>query len=114
MNNVNREAKIVKVSIIGIIANLILVGFKAFVGFVSGAISIITDAINNLSDALSSIITIIGTKISTKKATKKHPYGYGQVEYLTSLIISVIILTTGITTIVESIKKIANPSELNY
>lgn len=110
----NRSNQIVKVSVIGIITNLILVGFKAFVGFVSGAISIIMDAINNLSDAGSSIVTIIGTKLANKKPTKKHPYGYGRIEYLTSLVIASIILVTGFTSIVESIKKIIEPTKANY
>ena len=58
----NREKTIIRTSVIGIIANVFLVGFKAFVGFIAGSISIIMDALNNLTDALSSIITIIGTE----------------------------------------------------
>ena len=102
----NRSKKIVQTSIIGILANLGLVTIKAFVGFIAGSIAIIMDAINNLSDALSSVITIVGTKLAQKKPDAKHPYGHGRVEYLTSLIISVIILIAGSAAIVESILSI--------
>ena len=98
-----REKKIVQTSIIGIVANIFLVAAKAFIGFLANSISIITDAINNLSDALSSLITIIGTKIANKKPDKKHPFGHGRVEYVTSLIIGIVILIAGLSAIYESI-----------
>ena len=101
-----REQTIVRTSIIGIIANILLVGFKAFVGFVAGSISIVMDALNNLTDALSSIITIIGTKLSNKKPDRKHPFGHGRVEYITSTIIAVLILFAGGVAIYESIVSI--------
>lgn len=99
----NRSKKIIRTSVVGILANLGLVVIKAIVGLFANSIAIIMDAINNLSDALSSVITIVGTKLSQKKPDAKHPYGHGRVEYLTSLIISVIILIAGSTAIVESI-----------
>ncbi len=71
------EKVVVKTSLISICANLLLVGFKATVGFLSNSIAIISDAINNLSDSLSSIITIVGTKLASKTPDRKHPYGYG-------------------------------------
>lgn len=110
----NREKIVVKTSIISISANLILVGFKATVGLLSNSIAIISDAVNNFSDALSSIITIIGTKLAGKAPDKKHPYGYGRIEYITSLIVSAIVLYAGITAFVESIKKIIVPEEVDY
>ena len=110
----NREKTVVKTSIISICANLVLVGFKTTVGFLSNSIAIITDAINNLSDALSSIVTIIGTKLAGKAPDKKHPYGYGRIEYITSLIVSAIVLYAGITAFVESVKKIITPEEVDY
>ena len=106
MNEVNREKVIIKTSIIGIIGNIFLVIFKAFVGIIAGSVSIIMDAINNFTDALSSIITIIGTKLSGKKPNKKHPYGYGRIEYLTSTLIAMLILFAGGMAIYESIKSI--------
>ena len=104
----DRSKVIVRTSFIGILGNIGLVVLKAFVGFLANSVSIIMDAINNLSDALSSIITIVGTKLSQKKPDAKHPYGHGRVEYLTSLIIGVIILVAASGAIFESILTIIN------
>lgn len=110
----HREKIVVKTSLISICANLLLVGFKATVGFLSNSIAIITDAINNLSDALSSIITIVGTKLASKTPNRKHPYGYGRIEYVTSLVVSAIVLYAGITALIESVKKIITPEAVDY
>ena len=110
----NREKTIVKTSVIGIITNLLLVGFKAFVGLVSNSISVILDAVNNLSDALSSVVTIIGAKLGAKQPDKKHPLGYGRIEYLSSMAVAALVLYAGITALVESIKKIINPEAAEY
>ena len=101
-----REKIIVRTSFIGILANILLVGFKATIGFIAGSISIVLDALNNLTDALSSIITIVGTKLSNKKPDKKHPFGHGRIEYITSTIIAALILFAGGLAIYESIKSI--------
>ena len=113
MNN-KREKTIIKTSVISIISNIVLAGFKAFVGLLANSIAILSDAINNLSDALSSIITIIGTKLAGKDPDKKHPYGYGKIEYMTSFVVSAIVLYAGITALVESIKKIIAPEVADY
>ena len=110
----NREKTIVKTSIVGIITNLFLVGFKAFVGFLSNSIAVILDAVNNLSDALSSVITIIGAKLGSRQPDKKHPLGYGRIEYLSSMIVAAIVLYAGLTSCVESIKKIIHPEAAEY
>ena len=110
----SREKIIVRTSIIGIIANALLAGFKAFVGIVTGSIAITLDAVNNLSDALSSVITIIGTKIANKGQDKEHPLGHGRVEYLTAMIIAVIVLYAGITSLKESMMKIIHPELPEY
>lgn len=110
----DRNKKIVKVSIEGIIVNVILVIFKSIVGLIANSIAIILDAVNNLSDALSSIITIIGTKLSEKKPNKKHPFGYGRIEYFTSVIIAIIVLIAGLTSLKESITKIISPELADY
>ena len=94
---IERDKIIVKTSIIGILVNLILVAFKAAIGIMVNSIAITLDAVNNLTDALSSIITIIGTKLAGKAPDKQHPYGYGRIEYFSSVIISVIVLLAGIT-----------------
>ena len=110
----NREKVIVRTSILGIIANVFLAAFKAVVGMLSNSIAITLDAVNNLSDALSSVITIVGTKLAGKEPDRKHPLGHGRVEYLTAMIISIIVLYAGITSLVESIKKIIHPETANY
>lgn len=109
-----REKTIVRTSIVGIVTNLLLVGFKAFVGLMSNSIAIILDAVNNLSDALSSVVTIIGAKLGAKQPDKKHPLGYGRIEYLSSMIVAALVLYAGITSLVESIKKIIRPEAADY
>ncbi|WP_296581367.1 cation diffusion facilitator family transporter [Ruminococcus sp.] len=109
-----REKTIVRTSIIGIIANVFLASFKAIVGLLSNSIAITLDSVNNMSDVASSLITIIGTKLAKKQPDRKHPWGHGRAEYLSSMIIAVIILYAGITSFVESVKKIINPDTPDY
>ena len=110
----NRSKEIIRTSVIGIVANVLLASFKAIVGLLAHSVAVVLDAVNNLSDALSSVITIIGTKLSVRPADSKHPFGYGRVEYFTAIIIAVIVLTTGVTSLVESVKKIINSTEPDY
>ena len=110
----NREKVIVRTSLVGILGNVLLVTGKAIVGLLANSVSIVLDAINNLTDALSSTITIIGTKLAHKKPDAKHPYGHGRVEYITSLIIAIIVLITGGLAIYNAIDFIINPVETNY
>ena len=109
-----RDRVIIRTSIIGIAANLFLAGFKAAVGILSSSIAIILDAVNNLSDVLSSAITIFGTKLAGKKPDKKHPFGHGRIEYISALVISVIVLYAGITSLYESVVKIVHPEAAEY
>ncbi len=111
---VSREKNIVKTSIIGMIANVFLAGFKAVIGLMTNSIAIVLDAVNNISDAGSSLITIIGTKLAGREPDKKHPFGYGRIEYLSAMIISVIVLYAGVTSFVESVKQIINPETPDY
>ena len=97
---VNREKAIVKTSII--------------IGLVTNSIAVILDAVNNLSDALSSVVTIIGAKLGAKQPDKKHPLGYGRIEYLSSMIVAALVLYAGITSLVESVKKIIHPEAADY
>ncbi|MBQ5786746.1 MAG: cation transporter [Oscillospiraceae bacterium] len=113
-NNGSREKTIIRTSIIGIVANVFLAAFKAVVGLMSHSIAIVLDAVNNISDAGSSLITIIGTKLAGMEPDKKHPFGYGRIEYLSAMIISVIVLYAGITSFVESVKKILHPETPDY
>jgi len=110
----NRSQKIIRTSVIGIVANVLLATFKAAVGLLASSVAIVMDAVNNLSDALSSVITIVGTKLSARPADRKHPFGYGRVEYFSAIIIAVIVITAGVTSLIESVKKIIEPTIPEY
>lgn len=109
-----RSRVIIKTSLIGIVVNVILAAGKAAVGILTNSIAIVLDAINNLSDALSSVITILGAKFANRKPDKKHPLGYGRIEYLSAMIVSTIVLYAGISSLVESVKKIIHPEAASY
>ena len=110
----SREAVIVRTSVIGILANVFLASFKAAVGILSHSIAVTLDAVNNLSDAASSLITIIGAKLAAREPDKAHPFGHGRAEYLSAMLISVLVLYAGITSFVESVKKILRPDTPDY
>ena len=110
----DRSQEIIRTSWIGIAANVLLAGFKATVGVLSGSVAIVMDAVNNLSDALSSVITIVGTKLSQRPADRKHPFGFGRIEYFSAIIIAIIVLSAGITSLIESVRKIFDPTEPEY
>ena len=109
-----RDRIIVRTSIIGILANVLLSAFKVTVGLLTHSIAIVLDAVNNLSDAASSLITIIGTKLAGKEPDRQHPFGHGRAEYLSAMVISVIVLYAGITSFTESVKKILHPDTPDY
>jgi len=110
----DRSKQIIRTSWIGIAANVLLALFKAVVGVLANSVAIIMDAVNNLSDALSSVITIIGTKLSQRPADRKHPFGYGRIEYFSAIIIAVIVLSAGVTSFIESVRKIITPTQPSY
>lgn len=110
----NRNGIIIRTSIIGIIANVVLAGFKAVIGTATNSIAIVMDALNNLSDALSSIITIVGTRLAGKAPDRHHPMGHGRYEDLTTMVIAVIVLYAGITAFQESLKNILSPETPSY
>lgn len=99
---------------VGIFCNLILFFCKLMAGIFSGAISVIADAFNNLSDAASSIITIIGFKLADKPADNDHPYGHGRYEYLSGLLIALLIILTAFELFKTSIDKILNPEDVVF
>jgi cation diffusion facilitator family transporter len=115
-NNVvyDRFKRIIKVSIIGIISNLLLGLLKVVAGMLSNSIAILSDAVNNFSDSVSSIVTIVTMMIASKGATKKPPFGFGRVEYFSGAIISVIVIITGVQFLTSSVDRIINPAETNY
>lgn len=114
MDTNNRTKQIILTSNIGIVLNFLLAITKAIIGLLSNSIAIVSDAVNNLTDAFSSIITLITAYISSKPADKDHPYGHGRAEYVGSVIISMVIMYAGITTLVEALKQILNPEVANY
>ena len=109
-----RGRVIVRTSIVGIAANVALAAFKAVIGLASNSIAVVLDAVNNLTDALSSVVTIIGAKLAGKKPDKDHPLGHGRYEYISALVIVAIVLYAGITSLVESVKKIIDPTVPDY
>ncbi|MBR5361323.1 MAG: cation transporter, partial [Lachnospiraceae bacterium] len=110
----HREKVIIRTSFIGIGANVLLAIFKATIGLISNSIAVVLDAVNNLSDALSSVITIVGTRLANKRPDKKHPLGHGRIEYLSAMIVSLLVLYAGITSLIESVKHIINPQTPEY
>lgn len=102
-------ATIVRTSVLGIGANVLLAAFKAVVGMLTHSIAVTMDAVNNPSDAMSSVITIVGTKLAGKAPDRNHPLGYGRVEYLSATVISIIVLYAGVSSLIESVKGIVSP-----
>lgn len=109
-----RQDQIVRTGYVGIATNMLVVAGKAAVGLASGSMAILLDAVNNLADALSSIITIIGVKLAGRPADDRHPFGYGRIEYLAAIIVAAMILIAGGTSLVESIRGIFEPTELEF
>ena len=107
--NDEREKIVVKTSVIGVVTNILLAVFKMVIGLLSNSIAIVLDAVNNISDVASSVITIVGTKLAGKEPDKKHPFGHGRIEYLSAMVIAVIILYAGTTSLIESVKQIIKP-----
>lgn len=95
-------------SIVGIICNIILFAIKFIIGTIANSVSIISDAFNNLSDCLSCLITLIGYNLAGKPADKDHPFGYGRVEYFSSLLIGCLIIIVGLEFLKTSCLKIFN------
>ncbi len=114
LSEADRKAAIVRVSLIGIVANVALAAFKAIVGILSHSIAIVLDAVNNLSDAASSIVTIIGTRLAGKRPDREHPFGHGRAEYLTTIVVATIVLWAGLTSLSESVERILHPETPSY
>lgn len=114
MSNNNRISLGKTAGIIGIIANILLATAKLIVGVLSASMSIIADAANNFSDGISSVVSFIGFKLSQKPADSDHPYGHARFEYVSSLIISVIIIFVGFELAKSSIEKIISPVAINF
>lgn len=101
-------------SIVGLICNIFLFLAKYMMGTISNSIAIISDGFNNLSDCLSNIITLVSYKLAAQPADKDHPFGHGRIEYLSSLIIAVIIMLVGFSFLKTSFIKILHPEKVNF
>ncbi|MBQ6455274.1 MAG: cation transporter [Eggerthellaceae bacterium] len=99
---------------VGIVCNVILCAAKILIGAVAGSVSIIADGVNNLSDAASNIISLFGFKLAGKPADRDHPYGHGRFEYLSGLIVAVLILVIGVELLKSSIEKIITPAPVEF
>ena len=109
----SREGVVTATSILNIIVNLMIALMKVIVGLLASSIAIISEGVNNATDALSSVLTLVGTKLAGKDPDAKHPFGYGRVEYLTDMVISAFILVSGFEMLKSSIERIFHPEDLS-
>ena len=100
--------------IVGLVINLLLSIVKLIIGLMASSIAVTADAFNNLSDAASSVMTMVGFKLSSAPPDKEHPYGHGRIEYLTALMIAVMVMLVGFQFIKSSISRIINPQPVNF
>ncbi len=100
--------------IVGIVCNLLLFAGKLVAGTLAGAVSITADAVNNLSDASSSLVTLLGFKLAERPADEEHPYGHARMEYLSGLLVAVLILVIGVELAKSSIQKILHPEAVEF
>lgn len=109
----SREDIITMTSGLGIFVNIMMALLKVLIGLLGSSIAIVSEGINNAADSLSAFLTLIGSKLARKHPDEKHPFGYGRIEYLVSLIISVLILVTGVEMVISSVKLIFHPEEMS-
>ena len=108
-----RSEKIKKAANTGIAVNVALGAVKIVIGYLSGSVAIVSDGANNATDSVSSLVTLIGYRFSKKRPTKDHPLGFGRIEYLSALMVGILILMTGISFLNSSIDAIQNPHDMS-
>ena len=99
--------------ILGIVLNVIISASKIAIGIITGAISIVADGLNNVSDAGSSIIGMVGLKLSNKPIDKKHPFGHGRLEYISAFIVAILIIVVGVELAITSVENIITPIKVD-
>ena len=99
---------------VGIILNIVLCAAKAAIGLVAGSVSIVADAVNNLSDASSNVVSLLGFKLASRPADPEHPYGHGRFEYLSGLVVAVVVLAIGLELVKSSVEKIISPTPVEF
>jgi len=102
------------ISVFSIVCNGIMVGFKLFVSFITGSVSIMADGLNNLSDMASNLATLFGFKLSNKHPDGDHPYGHGRMEYVSGMVIAFLVLMMGFSAIKEAVTKIIDATPLIF
>jgi cation diffusion facilitator family transporter len=100
--------------VVGICCNLLLFAVKIAIGFITGSISVMADAFNNLSDAASSIVGFVGVKMAQKPADGNHPFGHGRIEYIAAFIVAFIVIEVGVSLLKTSVGKLLHPQELTF
>ncbi len=110
----SREKYGILCGVYGIFLNIFLFAAKYIIGSISGAISIVADAFNNLSDAASSVVSVVGIRLSNQEPDLKHPYGHGRIEYLAGLAVSAVIVVVGYNLVLESLKKVFHPADVEF
>lgn len=113
-NDITREKCIKTVSIIGVIANVFLLGIKGVIGFISGSQAMIADSLNSAGDIFASFMSYVGAKLALKPKDKNHPYGHGKAEYIFSFIISISMILASIFMIKTSIESIVHKKEVVF
>ena len=119
-NNENTENPVVRASVgklagaTGIVCNCILFLGKLIAGLMAGSVAIIADAVNNLSDASSSVVTLLGFRLAQQPADADHPYGHARYEYLSGLVVAVLILVIGVELVKSSVGKIIHPEPIVF
>lgn len=102
------------VGVVCITLNVLLCLGKGLVGVLSGSVSIVADALNNLSDASSNIVSVLGFKLASRPADPEHPYGHGRFEYLSGLVVAVLVLLIGVELVKSSVDKIIRPTDVEF
>jgi cation diffusion facilitator family transporter len=105
----NRTSCGIFCGLVGVVINILLAAIKGFVGLLSGSVAVLADAINNLSDAGSSVVTMVGFKLSSLPDDDEHPFGHGRFEYISGLIVAIIILAVGLDFFKHSCVRLWNP-----
>ena len=109
VNSRDRQEMITRVSVIGIVTNVALVVVKLVVGLASSSVSVVNDALNNAADCMSAVVTMVFYTLGRRRPTRKHPLGYGRMEYLSALIVSMLVVLTGLQCLRSSFETILDP-----
>jgi len=107
-----RARVIARTSAVGVVANLLIAAFKVAVGFSTSSLAFVSEGVNNAADALTAALAWIGTKLAGRHPDAEHPFGYGRLEYLTGLVVSVVILVSGTEILLASVRLLRNPQPL--